>query len=57
MLRGLGSRVSAARFVWGWLVPPAALVFVEALKTPVGLVLDANIGIHVFFFLSHRVHW
>ena len=53
----MGSRVSAARFVWGWLVPPAALVFVEALKTPVGLVLDANIGIHVFFFLSHRVHW
>ena len=29
----------------------------EALKTPVGLVLDANIGIHVFFVLSHRVHW
>ena len=29
----------------------------EALQTPVGLVLDANIGIHVFFFLSHRVHW
>ena len=27
VLRGLGSRVSAARFVWGWLVPPAALVF------------------------------
>ena len=29
----------------------------EALKTPVGLVLDANVGIHVFFVLSHRVHW
>ena len=29
----------------------------EALKTPVGFVLDANIGIHVFFVLSHRVHW
>ena len=57
VLRGLGSRVSAARFVWGWLVPPAAPAFVEALKTPVGLVLDANIGIHVFFFLSHCVHW
>ena len=53
----MGSRVSAARSVWGWLVPPAALAFVEALKNPVGLVLDANIGIHVFFFLSHRVHW
>ena len=25
--------------------------------TTVDLVLDANIGIHVFFFLSHRVHW
>ena len=30
------------------LVPPAAIAFVEALKTPVDLVLDANIGIHVF---------
>ena len=29
----------------------------EALKPPVGLVLDANIGIHVFLVLSHRVHW
>ena len=47
MLRGFGLRVSAARFVWGWLVPPAALVFVETLKTHVGLVLDANIGIQV----------
>ena len=52
VLRGLGSRVSAARFVWGWLVPPAAPAFVEALKTPVDLVLDANIGIHVIFFLA-----
>ena len=46
----MGSRVSAARFVWGWLVPPAALVLVEALNKPVGVVLDATIGIHVFFF-------
>ena len=29
----------------------------EALNPPVGLVLDVNIGIHVFFVLSHRVQW
>ena len=29
----------------------------EPLDPPVGLVLDANIGIRVFSFLSHRVHW